>query len=37
LDSYNIIIHENEGKMGRIIDKDLAMLDYDLALNGLSE
>jgi len=37
LDSYNITIHENEGKMGKIIDKDLAMLDYDLALNGVSE
>jgi uncharacterized phage-associated protein len=35
LDSYNITVHENKGKMGGIIDKELAMLDYNLALTDL--
>lgn len=35
LDSYNITVHENGGKMGRVIDKDLALLDYNLSLTEL--
>jgi len=35
LDSYNITVHENDGKMGKIIDKDLALLDYSLSLTEL--
>lgn len=30
LDSYNITVHENGGEMGKIIDKDLALLDSSL-------
>lgn len=37
LDSYNITVHENSGKMGGVIDKDLAMLDYDLSLIPVAE
>lgn len=37
LDSYNITIHENQDRMGAIINKDLAMLDYDLALSSTTE
>lgn len=35
LDSYNITVHENDNKMGAIIDKDLAFLDYSLSLTDL--
>ncbi len=35
LDSYNITVHENEGEMGQVIDKDLALLDSSLALAAL--
>ncbi len=35
LDSYNITIHENAGEMGKIIDKDLALLDSSLSLTDL--
>lgn len=35
LDSYNITVHENGGEMGKIIDKDLALLDSSLALSDL--
>ena len=35
LDSYNITVHENGGDMGRVIDKDLALLDSSLALSSL--
>ena len=35
LDSYNITVHENQGQMGKIIDKDLALLDSSLALTDL--
>ncbi len=37
LDSYNITIHENKGKMGAIIDKDLAMLDSSLSLEEIGD
>ncbi len=35
LDSYNITVHENRGDMGKIIDKDLALLDSSLSLTDL--
>lgn len=35
LDSYNITVHENDGEMGKIIDKDLALLDSSLSLTDL--
>jgi uncharacterized phage-associated protein len=35
LDSYNITVHENGGEMGKIIDKDLALLDSSLSLTDL--
>lgn len=35
LDSYNITMHENGGVMGKIIDKDLALLDSSLSLTDL--
>ena len=35
LDSYNITVHENQGQMGKIIDKDLALLDSSLALTAI--
>jgi uncharacterized phage-associated protein len=35
LDSYNITVHENKGDMGKIIDKDLALLDSSLSLTDL--
>ncbi|MBU0731867.1 SocA family protein [Patescibacteria group bacterium] len=35
LDSYNITVHENGGEMGKIIDKELALLDSSLSLTDL--
>ncbi len=35
LDSYNITVHENGGEMGKVIDKDLALLDSSLSLTSL--
>jgi uncharacterized phage-associated protein len=35
LDSYNITVHENGGEMGKIIDKDLALLDSSLSFTDL--
>ena len=33
LDSYNITMHQNQGKSGAIIDKDLGLLDYSLSIS----
>lgn len=35
LDSYNITVHENGGRMGAVIDKDLAFLDSSLSLTEI--